>query len=108
MPLYLPLLVVWLALVVFSLADLALADEREVHVLSRRMWAFLVILLPVGGALVWLTLGRPERTRSSSYAQNRPLGPDDDPEFLAALTRRIARHEFDLGGRADDDQARPA
>ncbi len=85
---YLPL-ILWLGLLVFSLIDLAQA--RDARGLPRRVWALLIVLLPLLGAVGWLTLGRPHRRVHPTRSGARATAPDDDPEFLDALARRIAR-----------------
>ncbi len=94
---FLPL-ILWLGLLVFSLVDLAQA--RQARGLRRRGWALLIVLVPVLGAVAWLAFGRPDRPRRP--VRSGTTAPDDDPEFLDALARRIAR------GRREADGDSPA
>jgi len=99
----LPFLV--LALDVFAIVDVMLIDRSRIRVLNRLLWVILIILLPVIGAILWLTLGRERRDGSS---QRRTIAPDDDPAFLKNLRRdeeqddRIRRLEQELADLDDD------
>ncbi|SEG29673.1 Phospholipase_D-nuclease N-terminal [Thermomonospora echinospora] len=88
---------VWL----FCLFDVLTTDETEVRLLPRFGWFLVVLLGFMPGAALWLLLGRPREAAghpgapwspSGSPAAPRPpvpKGPDDDPEFLRSLDRRI-------------------
>lgn len=102
---------VWL----FCLIDVLTTNAGEVRWLPKFGW-FLVVLLGFEiGAVLWLVFGRPRKTpyppatqthegseRSmmrhpsrgeSIVTQAPPRGPDDDPEFLRTLERRIRGDE---------------
>ncbi|WP_026414216.1 PLD nuclease N-terminal domain-containing protein [Actinomadura oligospora] len=83
----------------FCLLDVLTSDEREVRLLPKSVWLLIALLGFVLGAVLWLLAGRP-RGRSmesvlwppgaqSDRHPDAPKGPDDDPAFLNALTRRI-------------------
>ncbi len=93
---FLPL-ILWLGLLVFSLLDIAQTSDDRVRGLRRFGWALVVVLLPFVGAVAWLAFGRPARSRGSAGSRRGRLGPDDDPEFLEDLRRRIARGDSDGG-----------
>lgn len=103
-----------MVLLVFCLIDVITADEGGIRQLPKMVWLFVVLLLPLIGSLLWLTLGRPigggiwggsdaSRPRSGfaeydarpgrAVAQN----PEADAEFLrqcrarAEEQRRIER-----------------
>jgi Phospholipase_D-nuclease N-terminal len=99
----LPVLVV-LGLTVYAGIDCLQAPPEELHRMSRGRWLAMIVLLPVIGALTWLVANRPVRGRHGRAANRSdrrfadpgrwvdetaraPLGPDDDPEFLAGLGR---------------------
>jgi hypothetical protein len=79
-----------LALTLFALFDVIATDSSLCRNLPKELWILLVIFLPTMGAVAWLLLGRPEKTRfypgdtryRASSRPSRPLGPDDDPKFL--------------------------
>lgn len=99
------LFVVVVALVVYSLVDLAMTDKYRVRALNKPIWVVVILLLPALGALLWLTLGK---ARKGPNGPSRRLGPDDDPAFLNGLLRdkdqdeRIRRLEQELSELDDD------
>lgn len=94
-----------LALLVYALIDCIQTDSTIVRNLSKPLWVFLIVVVPIAGPIAWLVAGRPERARPAGstnpsrspwpststagfpeYERPRPpRGPDDDPEFLARL-----------------------
>ena len=74
--------------------------------MSKPIWVLIVVLLPVLGGMLWLTVGR---VRRSTIAARR--APDDDPEFLEKIgtlsdqDERIRRLEEELAllDAEDDD-----
>lgn len=87
-----------LALWLYCLFDVITTPEEDVRNLPKFMWVLIVIFLADVGALTWLLVGRP-RARHAMYAAGGgdrwaqsadvPRGPDDDPEFLRSLERRL-------------------
>lgn len=102
--------VAYLAILVFTLVDLAMIDSSRVRALPKFAWILIVILLPVVGIALWFFVGR-ERLDGSRGGRSarRPTAPDDDPEFLSRLNReraeeeRIRDLERQLGELDDDD-----
>lgn len=100
MPRVLPVLIV-LVLTVYSLIDCARSETSQVRKLPRTIWALLIVLLPVIGSLAWLIAGRPRNpglaqgrtSQTRPPAPNRPTAPDDDPDFLGNLRRRLEYDE---------------
>lgn len=98
--LYVLLALVALAVWLFCLFDVLTTDEGAVRNLSKFGW-FLVVLLGLEpGAVLWLIFGRPRRSRVTADIRlglprtarpgpEAPRGPDDDPEFLRSLDRRL-------------------
>ncbi|MBB2909040.1 hypothetical protein FHS43_000286 [Streptosporangium becharense] len=89
----LALLAFWL----YCLFDAITTPDEETRNLPKLLWVLIVVLLvPVGGAF-WLLLGRPSGPRrpGSLFSDDglsrpeAPRGPDDDPEFLKELDRRL-------------------
>jgi hypothetical protein len=89
----LALLAFWL----YCLFDVITTPDEESRSLPKLLWVVIVVLLiPVGG-LFWLLLGRPNgpRVPRSLFSDDKPprpeapKGPDDDPDFLKDLDRRL-------------------
>lgn len=102
-------LVLWL----YCLFDVITTPREDVHTLSKLTWVVVIVVFLVFGAVAWLLTGRPreeEGAVSSPHLAHpsqgpparemgdprkrgpgpggKPLGPDDDPEFLRRLDRR--------------------
>src|SRR5699024_9854977 len=54
-------------------------------------WVTLIIVLPVVGALLWLTIARASEATSTPAQRPMPQAPDDDPDFLRYLQQRNRR-----------------
>ena len=80
--------VVWVVLTVFTVVFALSAEAKEVRVLRKFLWIILILVLPVLGALLYLTIGRP-------IAKPEPtqIAPDDDPEFLRRLAERLKNED---------------
>ncbi|SKC46861.1 PLD nuclease N-terminal domain-containing protein [Krasilnikoviella flava] len=107
----LPLLVVGLAL--YALLDLFGSEEDERGGLPRWLWAVIIVLLPIFGAVAWIIVkrsarrasgggpgpsSRPGRRPSGPKRPSGPVAPDDDPEFLWRLEQEKRRREREGGG----------
>ena len=94
-----------LALDIFAIVDVILADERRVRALNKILWVFIILIVPVIGVILWFTIGKERNDRG---AQPRAIAPDDDPSFLRNLRRdeeqdeRIRRLEQELADLDDD------
>jgi hypothetical protein len=80
-----------LALTAVALISALSAERGEVRGLPRGVWVAVIILIPLLGPAVYFGLGRPVRSALPAPrpepVQRRVLAPDDDPEFLARLSR---------------------
>lgn len=95
---------------VYAFFDALTTPSNEVRTLPKVAWVAVIVLLLQIGALLWLAFGRqramapsnakpggaPTRgTPPGPTAQGRgnrgsgPIGPDDDPDFLRDINRRI-------------------
>jgi hypothetical protein len=77
-----------LALTIYAVVDCIQADDSSVRNLPKLLWALLILLFPIVGAVAWLIVGRPQRPRPQGGRTHRPpspRGPDDDPDFLRRL-----------------------
>ncbi len=101
------LTVATLAVMIFALVDMILIDGSRVRGVNKIAWAFIILLLPLLGALLWFTLGR---GRNRPRPATRTLAPDDDPNFLDRINResdeRIRRLEQELAELDDDPPAK--
>lgn len=113
-----------LALWIYCIVDVIATNESLIRNLPKLVWLLIVIFLPTIGSIVWLLLGRPERTgfapgdstyraeprstRPPDHSTRRSLGtmaPDDDERYLAELddrTKRLRDWEADLRRREDE------
>jgi hypothetical protein len=106
--------VIALALFIYALVDAISIYEWRVKSLNKIAWVFIIIILPVLGPILWLTLGKarkndPDTHVPSQGSRPRPA-PDDDPVFLRNATRfeeqeeRIRRLEAELKALGDEDE----
>jgi hypothetical protein len=97
----------------WAIFDSATSDRTRVRLLPKLAWVVLIVVLfeltPLVG-IAWVLLGRPRGARSAlsssrtsglhsgwsgssasgrggyqSRSKSRPIGPDDDPDFLSGL-----------------------
>jgi hypothetical protein len=66
-----------IGLSVYAFFDMLGSDRR--HGVPRAVWALVVLLLPVIGPVLWILLSH------RWPSEDRPIGPDDDPDFLRGL-----------------------
>ncbi|WP_285704773.1 PLD nuclease N-terminal domain-containing protein [Microtetraspora sp. NBRC 16547] len=101
----LALLAFWL----YCLFDVITTPEGTVRNLPKLLWVLIVLFLAAVGGMFWLTLGRPrngdavlggvgtpggrDETWQRPPRAEAPRGPDDDPEFLRALERRLRNED---------------
>jgi len=74
------LVLVIVALIVFTAVLAVQADSRQTRHLPKVVWLAAIILLPGLGAICWWLLGRP-----TGHITAPVVAPDDDPEFLRRL-----------------------
>ncbi len=95
------------AVMVFALVDMILIEGSRVRGVNKVAWAFIIVLLPLLGALLWFSLGRGRRGPSTAA---KIVAPDDDPHFLDRINResdeRIRRLEQELAELDDDPPAK--
>jgi len=94
------------AFVIYALVDCLFAESSRFRALNKPLWALIIVVLPVVGAVLWFLLGRARK--SGRPEVRRFVAPDDDPEFsgrssstVTALDRettdeRIRRLEEEL------------
>jgi Phospholipase_D-nuclease N-terminal len=110
-----------LALMVIALIDCLSTDEYAVRNLPKLAWVFIILLFSPVGSIAWFVAGRPQNQRVGragewrpgngfpEYERPRPLGPDDDPDFLRSRGRAqrddeemFAKWEADLRRREEE------
>jgi hypothetical protein len=79
----------------YALFEVLTTDEADVRSLSKFTWIMLVLLTFWVGAILWALFGRPRRglVSAPSHRPPAPRGPDDDPDFLQDLDRRLRGDE---------------
>ncbi|MER5622931.1 PLDc N-terminal domain-containing protein [Streptosporangium sp. NPDC002544] len=81
----------------YCLFDVITTPDEESRNLPKLLWVLIVVLLLAVGGLFWLLLGRPYGPRAPRsllvedmpQRPEAPKGPDDDPDFLKDLDRRL-------------------
>ncbi|TBN56102.1 PLDc_N domain-containing protein [Glaciihabitans arcticus] len=91
-----------LALLIFALADIISGHGDHIKNLDKMTWIFIVILVPLVGAILWFLVGREwgntaenlgsfgDSRRAEAVGFGAPSSTEDE---LAALEREIAFHE---------------
>ena len=83
---------------VFVTVFAASAERTKVRLLPKWVWVALCILTTPVGGILYLSLGRPVIAADGSpranvpgkpASQSRTTAPDDDPEFLRKLAKRL-------------------
>lgn len=103
--LYALLALIVLGVWMFCLLDVLTTEDGRTRGLPKFGWFLIVLLGFELGAILWLLLGRPRRAAMAEMripdhpadvrgglptdVPAAPRGPDDDPEFLRNLERRI-------------------
>jgi hypothetical protein len=104
------LVLLWLALLVYCLIDVLQADAARVRGPRKGAWIPIVLLVPYVGPILWLIRGRPAgdarptRPALPTRRRTRASGPDDDPEFLAALARSNRQRDRERRRREQRDR----
>ncbi|QKD79113.1 PLD nuclease N-terminal domain-containing protein [Actinomyces marmotae] len=119
------LIVLLFALAIYSVLDCARTPGEDMPArLPKPMWLLIILALTGVGPIAWIITSRVKAAEerggvvepklwSSREAvefrrpeRPRPLGPDDDPEFLRSLERDIRRRRRDEA--EGDDGASPS
>ena len=99
--LWVALAVILGALIIFALVDAIMIDPKRTRGVSKPAWVILIVVLPVVGALLWLTVGR-GRKSSVRKQQGQNVAPDDDPAFTGSRGRPAGDSVNDVDARIKD------
>ncbi|MBP7973277.1 MAG: PLDc N-terminal domain-containing protein [Candidatus Nanopelagicales bacterium] len=84
-----------IAITVYAFFDVLMTPKTRVRTLPKWFWVVAVLVLLIVGALLWFVLGRPRKASApgggssgSGGTYRRPMGPDDDPDFLRGIDNR--------------------
>lgn len=89
-----------IGLVVYCVIDIVRSEDDERLGVHPALWVLLVVLIPVLGSIVWLTVSRTRRAQAASSRVGQapgsrgvpgPTAPDDDDEFLWRLEQERKR-----------------
>jgi hypothetical protein len=81
---------------VFTTVFAASANKQEVRLLPKWAWILLCLFVPFFGGLLYLMVGRPLRTGPAApKGKKRVVAPDDDPDFLRNLSKKLRKDEDD-------------
>jgi len=92
---------------IFTTVYAIAARPNEVRVLPKWLWVIMCAALPLIGGLLYLTLGRPLAPGTGTTGrgrQTRVVAPDDDPNFLRDLNRRLNK-DSDPAAAKDESAA---
>lgn len=88
------LIVVGFGLSLYALIDCIRTEEEGIKGLPKIAWILLIVLVSYLGPIAWIVAGR-EREWPTFPEQQRPLAPDDDPDFLRKLDKDLRRRDQD-------------
>jgi len=95
--------VIAVVFVIYSLVDSIVTEPRRIRALPKPIWV-LITLIPIFGAVLWLTLGK----LRGAAAARASVAPDDDPDFLRSLGERRGGDRPDVDDFEHDDTERDA
>lgn len=99
------------AAAVWAFVECLQTETVAVRTLPKAAWVVIICLGWFLGAVAWFVFGRPRATaavggaapvRGPAVRRSRPLGPDDDPEFLARMRDQLRRDPPDPTGDPRD------
>lgn len=95
----------WILFTVFVTVFALSAPRTQVRALPKWLWVVICIFVPIVGGLLYLALGRPIGGPRRGFGIPRQVAPDDDPQFLRDLARRLEEEEKkDQPGDDEGDQ----
>ncbi|MFG3349614.1 PLD nuclease N-terminal domain-containing protein [Streptomyces sp. NPDC048018] len=91
-----------LALMIYAFIDCLNTPEEEVKHLPKPVWAIVILLFSVVGAIGWIAAGK-ERAPRSRRGAGGWVAPDDNPEFLKSLGDDAPGKRADASAGRDDE-----
>ncbi|MBD8585111.1 PLDc_N domain-containing protein [Frigoribacterium sp. CFBP 8766] len=88
------------AFIIYALIDCLFAESSKFRALNKPLWALVIVLLPVIGAVLWFLIGRARKSGQSET--RRFVAPDDDPEFSGRSSSTVS----DLDRETTDERIR--
>lgn len=79
------LVLVSLALVLYSFIDCARREDFEIQKLPKWGWLLIIFFTGSLGAIAYLIIGRTKNQGGGKIPKKRILPPDDDPDFLRSI-----------------------
>jgi len=79
------LVVLSLALTLYSFIDCAQRDETQIQKLPKWAWLIIILFFSSIGSISYLVVGRKRGNGGPKPPKRRILPPDDDPDFLRKL-----------------------
>ena len=74
-----------LALTLYTFVDCAMRDETQIKKLPKWGWLLAILFTGIFGRIAYLTIGRIRGPKGPKPGKKRILPPDDDPDFLRGL-----------------------
>ena len=79
------LVVLSLALTLYSFIDCAQRDETQIQKLPKWAWLVIILFFSSIGSISYLVVGRKRGNGGPKPPKRRILPPDDDPDFLRSI-----------------------
>lgn len=73
------------AITIYGIIDAAMTDSSRARGVSKPVWILLLVLLPLVGAVLWLTVGK----NRGDLAQEGPRDPVDFSDFEGARQNQL-------------------
>ncbi|CAN2222348.1 Cardiolipin synthase N-terminal [Candidatus Nanopelagicaceae bacterium] len=74
-----------LALTLYTFIDCAMRDETQLKKLPKWGWLLVILFTGIFGPIAYLIIGRNRGPKGPKPGKKRILPPDDDPDFLRGL-----------------------
>lgn len=85
--------IIAIGLLVYAVIDLFQTEPNRVTSLNRGVWLAIIVLVPIIGPILWLTLAKRDWQARPKPAAAPPLPPDDNPEFLRQIKSLDDEHK---------------
>ncbi len=79
------LVVLSIALTLYTFIDCAQKDDTQLRRLPKWGWLLVILFISTIGPIAYLVAGRPKGNGGPKPPKRRILPPDDDPDFLRKL-----------------------